>query len=215
MVFIMVFGPNIGRMEKEKNIQGLIQLFKSRNRNVQKNAAFALVRIGEPAVDSLLQVLNDVNWVVRANAITTLAEMKEQRAVEPCIRALKDSHHGVRGAAAITLGELGDIRAVMPLIQSLNDEHPYVRREAVLALGSLEDVRAQEPLYRVFFDKDSSVREAAEQAQAHIIAIDTKSKIAKISEVKEEGAVNFCSQCGYKLIGNAKFCTNCGNKLEI
>lgn len=212
----MVFGPNINRMEKEKNIQGLIQLFRSRNRNVQKNAAFALVRIGELAVGPLLQVLNDANWVVRANAITTLAEMKEQRVVEPCIRALNDSHHGVRGAAAITLGELGDKRAVMPLIQSLNDEHPYIRREAAFALGSLEDMSAQEPLNRVLFDKDSGVQDAANQALAHIIAIDTKRKIAKIdkkSEVKKNEAVNFCSQCGVALLKDAKFCYKCGNSL--
>lgn len=201
----MVFGPNIEKMEKEKNIQALIQLFRSRSRKIQKNAGFALVRIGKPAVDPLLQVLNDVNWFVRANAICALAEMKEQRIVEPCIRALNDVHYGVRGVAAIALGELGDRRAVIPLIQSLNDEHPYIRREAAFALGSFEDISAIEPLTRVLNDKYSYVQDAAKQALEHIKT--------KQSQVKDERYVKFCTQCGHKLIGKTKFCINCGNKL--
>lgn len=193
-------------MEKEKNIQGLIQLFRSRNRNVQKNAADALLRIGKPAVDPLLRVLNDVNWFVRANAISTLAEMKEQRVVEPCIRALNDNHYGVRGLATIVLGELGDRRAVMPLIQSLNDEHPYIRREAAFALGSLEDASAIKPLTRVLNDKDSDVHDAAKLALKQI-------KI-KVSEIKSDKPIVLCPKCGHKLKGKPIFCSQCGKKVN-
>lgn len=204
MVFIMIFGPNIDRMEKEKNIQGLIQLFRSRNRNVQKHATDALVKIGKPAVDPLLKVLNDANWAIRINAITTLADMKEQRVVEPCIRALNDNHYGVRGVAAITLGELGDRRAVMPLIQSLNDEHPYIRREAALALGHLEDGSAIEPLNRILDDKYSDVQDAAKLALKQI----------KISKIKGDKPIILCPKCGHKLKGKPIFCSQCGNKVN-
>lgn len=63
--------------KRERDVKGLIGTFKSTNRNVQKKAAEALVRIGEAAVEPLIQALKDERWSVRINAVGALAEIKD------------------------------------------------------------------------------------------------------------------------------------------
>ena len=72
-----IFKPNIEKMKAERDVKGLIGTFKSTNRNVQKKAAEALVRIGEAAVEPLIQALKDEHWSVRINAVGALAEIKD------------------------------------------------------------------------------------------------------------------------------------------
>ena len=53
-------------------------------------AATALGRIGEPAVEYLIQLLGDENSMVRSRTAWELGRIGDSRAVEPLIEALKD-----------------------------------------------------------------------------------------------------------------------------
>jgi len=67
----------------------------------------ALVKIGEPAVEPLIQALKDGYSHVREGAAKALGEIGDIRAVEPLIQALKDEDSDVRKIAAEALGKMG------------------------------------------------------------------------------------------------------------
>jgi hypothetical protein len=117
-----------------------------------------LGKIGEPAVEPLIQALKNEHWSVREGAAEALGEIGSTRAVEPLIQALKDEDSYedsyVRRKAARALGEIRSTRAVEPLIQALKDEDWCVRQEAAEALGKIGDEKAVEPLIQVLKDED-------------------------------------------------------------
>ncbi|MGB2842281.1 MAG: HEAT repeat domain-containing protein [Halobacteriota archaeon] len=82
-----------------------------------------LTRLGEPAVEPLIQALEDESWEVRKRAAEVLGKIGDARAVEPLIQALKDEYWNVNKKAEEALGEIGE-PAVEPLIQALKDEEP-------------------------------------------------------------------------------------------
>ncbi len=90
-----------------------------------KDAAAALVKIGEPAVETVAGVFRDAGAQedVRGRAASILGRIGDPRALEPLTRGLSDRVPGVRVAAATALGELRDARAVDPLVAALTD-HP-------------------------------------------------------------------------------------------
>jgi len=95
--------PNVKKMEAKKDVEGLIKVLKDKERMgingwyVRRDAAAALVKIGEPAVEPLIQALKDEDDTARELAAAALANIGDTRAVEPLIQALKtDKNKEVR-----------------------------------------------------------------------------------------------------------------------
>ena len=150
-----LFKPNIEKMEKKGDIEGMMKAMDYPNAGVCIGAQEALIRIGEPAVETLIRALKDQERAqVRYNAITVLGWIEGKRAVGPLIQALKDESSSVRQLAARVLGEKGDSRAVEPLIQALKDENTDARNAAERALKAIVDARAVEPLIQALRDED-------------------------------------------------------------
>jgi len=74
-------------------------------------AANALIKIGKPAVKSLIVTLKDKEWIVRQCAAEALGEIGEASAVEPLIAALKDENEYVRQYAREALERIGTPKA--------------------------------------------------------------------------------------------------------
>lgn len=110
----------------------------------------ALCRIGEPAVEPLMEALmHNKDERVRTSVARALGEIGDNRAVESLIGALShDMDQLVRTSAAEALGNIGDRRAVEPLIRSLGNAYQdgYLSEFAAGALGNIGDTRAVEPL---------------------------------------------------------------------
>jgi HEAT repeat protein len=102
-IFDALFKPNVEKMEKEKNIIGLIKALKYRNADISVEAAYALGKIGDKS------------------------------AVESLIEALGRDDNFVRNAAAVALGKIGDYRAVEPLKELLLEKDLWVRQLATEA----------------------------------------------------------------------------------
>jgi len=133
------FGPNIEKMEAKGDVKGLIKALRSDKHvkgGYRREATGALIRIGAPAVEPLIQALKDKDPVIRFGAADALGGIGDKRAVEPLIEALKDEDAAVRAWAALALGNIGDERAVEPLTKALKDE--AVRRLAEEALEKLK-----------------------------------------------------------------------------
>ena len=90
------------------------------------------------AVDLLLKGLDDVEAMVRLEAVNAIAGIGLIAAVSRVMALLEDEHEAVRRSAAIALGKLGDRRALGALERSAaGDEASSVRVLAALAIAAI------------------------------------------------------------------------------
>ncbi len=172
------FKPDINDLQENKDVKGLIRALKHEDFLVRKDAARALVKVGdESAVEALIEALKHENWeddytvliAVRESAADALGEIGDRRAVNPLIQSLfEDSDEEVRWKAAAALGKIKDHSSVMPLIDALNDPSWGVRKNITNALGDIGDNRAFDPLMTSLTDKDWHVRKYAAVALGKI-----------------------------------------------
>lgn len=157
----------------------LIQVFKSEDIEARNRARHALVEIGEPAIEPLIEALeirgNVANW-----ARGTLVEMA---AIDPLIQALENGSDDVRYLAVDGLGTIRGERVVEPLIQALKDENTKVRWVAAMHLGNIRDKRAIEPLIQALEDRSEDVRRNA------------KNSLERIEEILEKKSIRACDIC--------------------
>lgn len=96
-----------------------------RDWGVRETAADALARIGDAAVPSLVETLQDPDRDVRAQSARALARMgpRAEPAIPALIAALNDSDKEVRMGAARALGQIGPAasEAVPDLIKAIRD----------------------------------------------------------------------------------------------
>ncbi|MFG0305519.1 MAG: HEAT repeat domain-containing protein [Phycisphaerales bacterium JB040] len=102
----------------------------------------------ERAIDTLLELVEDIRPAVRAHAIEALADAPE-RGADAIEKGLRDSNEGVRSVAAMVVGRAG-LTDLAPWVRPLvHDDSPYVRASATYALSVLgldENVSALAPL---------------------------------------------------------------------
>ena len=73
-----------------KNINGLIQNLSSDNDEIRANAENALIRIGEPAIEPLIEILKDKENPARASAAKILGKIGDGSAIKPLIDCLTE-----------------------------------------------------------------------------------------------------------------------------
>ena len=108
---------------------------------VRWKAAEALAKIGTPAVDALIEALEDPDDDVRWKAAIALGEIGDPRAIAPLIRTLSDQDRFVQSRAAQALAMIG-APAVDPLVRVLDEGQTDIRWGVVLALDKIGDPRA-------------------------------------------------------------------------
>lgn len=122
-------------------------------------ATQALISIGEPAVEPLIEALKEKQPQARKNAAWALAEIRDERAAAALVKALGDETWQVRAFASIGLGELRSERVVGPLIAAFqNEQSAQVRWYAAASLGQFRDPRVVEPLIAALKDGEPRVR---------------------------------------------------------
>jgi len=98
----------------------------------------ALGELKEPkAVEPLIKMLGDEQWIVRLAAARSLGEINDAKATGPLVKALADKDAAVRVQAALSLGRIRDKKAIEPLIQVLRDRVQGVVEAAAEALESI------------------------------------------------------------------------------
>jgi len=97
-----LFRPDIEKMKANRDIEGLVKTLKDEDDKVRANAAEALKQIGPPAVDGLIRALkyeSKVGW----EAVWTLGEIGDKKAIEALTSATEDKDSRVRESAARAL----------------------------------------------------------------------------------------------------------------
>ncbi|MDP7590040.1 MAG: HEAT repeat domain-containing protein [Candidatus Poseidoniia archaeon] len=132
----------LGKIGDARAVKPLIKALRDVAFDVRLNAAFALGRIGEPAIESLIEALEDGNGLDREAAVealkamNTLSNTGDARVVQPLIKLLEDKNRAARQGAAKVLGMIGDVRAVEPLGKVLShDDTGYYAAEALAEIG--------------------------------------------------------------------------------
>lgn len=129
-------------------------------------AAHALGELTEPAekrraIEALTTALGDDRFEVRAEACSSLGELKEPSAIAALSKRLGDGHAAVRQQAAIALGTIGHPDGFEALAESLADGPADLRFQAATSLAEIDPARSYPLLVKALDDKDPQVVSAA------------------------------------------------------
>ena len=119
---------------------------------------------GKGSEDYFIEVLrNEPSLVLRVHAVTILAEVGKDRAVEVLSDVLlHDPDPLVRHEAAFSMGQIGLSSANRALAEAmLHDPDPIVRHESAAALGSIGSQSSREYLEMALNDAEEIVRNSA------------------------------------------------------
>ena len=162
---------DIDYLERENDVEGLIQGLKNQDYLIRREAARALKELGDKrAVESLIESLEYQSWQdnyiilssVRENSADALGRIGDKKALNPLILAMnEDPDKEVRWKAASALGKLGDSKAVKPLMEAIYDKDWNVRRQAANSLGDIGDQNAVPHLIKALKDSEWNVRKYA------------------------------------------------------
>jgi len=120
---------------------------------------------GGTSFDSMVKKLKHKDPAVRAEAVDSLLDSGDRRALSHLTRALlNDESPEVRESAAEALGELGEKKSVTSLARALHDRDAGVRETAVDALAEIGGPEAVKALKVALGDENEDVREAAAEA---------------------------------------------------
>ncbi|MGH7219397.1 MAG: HEAT repeat domain-containing protein, partial [Nitrospiraceae bacterium] len=145
---------------------GVIPLVESATKDelttVRIAAYGALIRLGQKEAWAQLQQASEVpNPEDRADAIRTIADLKDQRGVPIMMESLAFKQPSVRGAAARGLGHLGRKEAQGQIEQLLKDPVPAVRESAAGGLAELGGSESVPALTQTLSDGNFTVRASA------------------------------------------------------
>ena len=123
----------LGKIRDERVLDPLMR--QLRNDEFKDDAIHALVELGEPAVEKLIEALRDKDENVRKSAVLALGRIKSGDAITPLINMLSDQDWFTRLTAAAALESIGDERgreAIKPLLKD-PDMVVKMRVERILA----------------------------------------------------------------------------------
>jgi len=188
MGFFGLFKPNLEKMERQRDVPGLIKVLGSPDEELREGALQILSRICEEEhLEPLTSALSDSYWRVRAAAAEVMGCVGCDDAAEPLLQQLRDERPEVCVKVADALGkiewtprddsdrvrflllkgswvELANMgeTALEPMVEALEDPDREVRSTAVRVLGRIGGRRALEALTRVLeAEKDESIRWSA------------------------------------------------------
>jgi HEAT repeat protein len=145
---------------------------KSADQDVSGQANLALIRIGEPAVPAVVELLGSDDAQLRARAASTLWGMgsKGKAAVPALASTLADPDMEVRVASAMALEGIGpDAKEAVPaLVRALKDREGRVRQWAAKALGKIGPAAKDALPALVEASKFDPIRPAVEEAISQI-----------------------------------------------
>jgi len=158
----------LGDIGDANGVPALVKSLKTTGfAGVRWKAAEALSKIGDPAVGSLVTLLQHQDADVRWKAAIALGGIGNAEAIEPLIRLLDDDDRYVRSRAGHALGMIGK-----PVLNRLSGlariGTPRQRWGAAIALGRTGSPMAVEPLIGALGDESDEVRSEAATALAAI-----------------------------------------------
>jgi HEAT repeat protein len=131
-------------MNALRDVEGSVEREEARMATV-----IDLLGVGRPAVQILIEYLEDEDWVVREAAADLLGKIGDARSVLPLMERLKkDKDTGVKEYALKSLGLIGDARPVELYVEAIPIRP--LRVFAMEALAKIKDVEVLRPHVELF-----------------------------------------------------------------
>jgi hypothetical protein len=146
----------LGNIRDARAVPPLVRALRDEEMKVRGSAGKALEEIGEPAIEPLINLLENNSYDVE-DVLSGIGGP----AVEPLIEVLKHKNKNVRIKALIILRQINDARIVQPMILMLRDNEPDIRSRTANMLGWIGGKRAIPPLIQALKDENADVRENA------------------------------------------------------
>lgn len=130
----------------------------------------AFVKIGKPAVPTLIKLLYIPDPRINGSARWALAKIRDERAIEHLVRIMDDPTINPTPMSKCTtvwaIGEIGGSKAAAVLKQLLQrkDEHPFVIQQALKGLEKIKNISAEELILPFLEHEDKNVRYCAANA---------------------------------------------------
>jgi hypothetical protein len=120
--------PDVEKLKEEKNIEGLIDVLGYENDQEsdaisigrREGAWRALVEIGAPAVEPLIEALGDKNVNIRRFAAGILGDIKDPKAADALVDALDDEM--LEPIALVSLCKIGDASTAKALLEYIDQD---------------------------------------------------------------------------------------------
>ena len=144
----------------KEEINQLIKNLEHPDKDVQDQAAKALVEIGDPAAELLMECLRytEAENAVYLKVAHILSKIGNKKVVDLLVEKLMDYNWRVRTAAAMAIKEIGDARVIDPLLQVLfKDDRRDNRDYAAIVLAEIGKP-VVEPAIRALKDKEPDIR---------------------------------------------------------
>jgi PAS domain S-box-containing protein len=71
------FKPNVERLKKERDVEGLVKALDSKEGDIRKDAMNALEELDELAVEALVHIINESDTDIRLNAAEALGNIRK------------------------------------------------------------------------------------------------------------------------------------------
>jgi HEAT repeat protein len=137
-------------------------------REVQAGDLFgAIERMGQIAVEPLIDALQDKEGTVRRYAAGLLGKIGDPRAIEPLGMALYDLHHDVGKAAAEALTKFG-ANSFDILVEALSHPEMWIRIHSIQVLVKIKDSRVASLLLEMLNDPEREVQRHAIEAMGEL-----------------------------------------------
>jgi HEAT repeat protein len=154
----------------KKNIHWSSEDFRDPD-NLRSSITWALGKIGDKAVDPLINLLEKTtNNDLRRSISRTLGYMGNPKAIDPLIVHLeKTTNNDLRKKISEALGDIGE-KAVDPIINLLQRTDKNILKKYISeVLGNMKDPRAIDPLMDLLQEtKDNSLRKSISEALGKI-----------------------------------------------
>lgn len=145
----------LGNLKSIKSAPHMIGNFNDESWWVRLETRDALVRLGKPAENLLIDALKDKDSSTRWQAAWVLGTIQSEKAAVPLVEILSDQNWMVRDEASIALKSIQSKRSIKPLIVSLKDKREYVRKGAAWVLGEIKSEDAVDALIELLQNKVS------------------------------------------------------------
>lgn len=127
----------------EKVVHVVVPLLASENTFLRNYAKEILAQLGETAVPSLIESLNNEDRDVRKFAIDALEEINSPKSIPCVVKAVEDPDINIAAVAVEVLGRLGD-ETVIPSIIDHMDGNSWMNGACLRALGEVGTEKALE-----------------------------------------------------------------------
>jgi HEAT repeat protein len=182
-----LFKPDVGKLQQQRDIQGLMTALEHKDSQIRAHAAYSLGELKAlSAVDVLIKHLREDTTDVKRESALALGNIKNQKAIPVLIETFTyginwDPHYGTTDAYMNPVAVSGGLRdtyvsihnnakwallqigvpALPALVNTLSDKSPYARLHACNIIGNMKEKTLVGSIAKLLEDPFHFVRHSA------------------------------------------------------